>query len=174
MKDYPLLGIDDLTVEFLTEDGSIKAVDGISFGINKGETLGLVGESGCGKSHLVRHMTLAELHSGGLVLFVPARDYDDRLSSLLNRSVAHLHPGTATELLEAAEKTKAAERFLSFAQFPKATVETAPSGTVVVLRDLRAAATDETSRELTAVIRLDRSNQVTSQAIAWASRISEE
>ncbi len=64
-----------------------------------------VGESGCGKSHLVRHMALVELRSGGLVLFVPARDYDDRLSSLLNRSVAHLHPGTATELLEAAEKT---------------------------------------------------------------------
>lgn len=45
-----LLHIKDLTVEFHTEDGIIRALDGVSFAINKGETLGLVGESGCGKS----------------------------------------------------------------------------------------------------------------------------
>src|SRR5262249_49767880 len=38
-------------------------------------------------------------------IFVPARDFDDRLSSLLDRSVAHLHPGTASNLLEAAKST---------------------------------------------------------------------
>ncbi|MCK4260388.1 MAG: ATP-binding cassette domain-containing protein, partial [Halanaerobiales bacterium] len=35
---------------FYTEDGVVKAVDGVSFEIYKGETLGVVGESGCGKS----------------------------------------------------------------------------------------------------------------------------
>jgi membrane-bound metal-dependent hydrolase YbcI (DUF457 family) len=76
--------------------------------------------------------------------------------------------------LEAAEKTTAADRFLRFAQFPKASVEIAPTGTVVILRDLKAAATEETDREVAAVIHLDKSHQVTSQRIAWAARVSEE
>lgn len=50
MKDQKLLSINNLVVEFRTEEGIIKALDGISLSINKGETLGLVGESGCGKS----------------------------------------------------------------------------------------------------------------------------
>ena len=45
-----LLRVEDLKTYFLTYEGTIKAVDGVSFTINKGETLGLVGESGCGKS----------------------------------------------------------------------------------------------------------------------------
>lgn len=46
----PLLSIKDLTIGFDTDDGPITAVDGISFDIAEGEILGLVGESGCGKS----------------------------------------------------------------------------------------------------------------------------
>ncbi len=45
-----LLRVEDLKTYFFTHDGTVKAVDGVSFTINKGETLGLVGESGCGKS----------------------------------------------------------------------------------------------------------------------------
>jgi len=45
-----LLRVEDLKTYFLTYEGTIKAVDGVSLTINKGETLGLVGESGCGKS----------------------------------------------------------------------------------------------------------------------------
>jgi oligopeptide/dipeptide ABC transporter ATP-binding protein len=45
-----LLKIEDLKTYFFTHEGVVKAVDGVSFTINKGETLGLVGESGCGKS----------------------------------------------------------------------------------------------------------------------------
>ena len=46
----PLLAVEGLRVEFSTERGTIYAVNGVSFAIAEGETLGIVGESGCGKS----------------------------------------------------------------------------------------------------------------------------
>ncbi len=45
-----LLEVRDLRTYFPTKDGLVKAVDGVSFHLEKGETLGIVGESGCGKS----------------------------------------------------------------------------------------------------------------------------
>jgi len=45
-----LLEVRDLRTSFRTEDGIVKAVDGVSFSVEKGQTLGIVGESGCGKS----------------------------------------------------------------------------------------------------------------------------
>lgn len=48
--EKPLLEISNLTVSFSTPQGKFNAIDDISFSINSGETVGIVGESGCGKS----------------------------------------------------------------------------------------------------------------------------
>ena len=50
MKDSPLLTVEGLTASFATESGRLPAVENVSFYIHPGEALGLVGESGCGKS----------------------------------------------------------------------------------------------------------------------------
>ncbi len=49
-NNKPLLEVKNLKTYFFTEDGVVKAVDGVDIYVNQGEVLGLVGESGCGKS----------------------------------------------------------------------------------------------------------------------------
>ena len=63
MLDYPLLDITGLSTIFNTDDGAIRAVDDVSFSINRGQTLGIVGESGCGKS--VTGLSILQLQSPG-------------------------------------------------------------------------------------------------------------
>jgi len=62
----PLLEVRDLRVHFATDDGMVQAVDGVDLTINVGETLGIVGESGCGK-------TVTALSVLKLIAMPPAR-----------------------------------------------------------------------------------------------------
>jgi oligopeptide transport system ATP-binding protein len=66
---HPLVEIKDLKKYFRVGRENLKAVDGISLKINRGETLGLVGESGCGKTTAGRVLVRLYEPSGGEVLF---------------------------------------------------------------------------------------------------------
>ena len=102
-----LLDVDDLRVRFDTEEGVVEAVDGVSFSIAPGETLGIVGESGCGKS--VTAMTVLGLTrapetrisgrielDGQNLLELPNSDLQgvrgDRVSMIFQDPLSSLHP----------------------------------------------------------------------------------
>ncbi|PLK20600.1 ATP-binding cassette domain-containing protein, partial [Natronobacterium gregoryi] len=59
MSSEPLLRVENLKTQFFTDAGTVRAVDGISFEVHEGEIVGLVGESGAGKS--VASMSLLRL-----------------------------------------------------------------------------------------------------------------
>jgi oligopeptide transport system ATP-binding protein len=77
MTDAPLLEVRDLVkhfpltrgVVFKKRVGSVRAVDGVSFTVGQGETLGLVGESGCGKSTIAKVLLGLEKPTSGAALF---------------------------------------------------------------------------------------------------------
>ena len=68
----PLLEVDDLKTYFFTRDGVVRAVDGVSFSVERGETLAIVGESGCGKS-------VTSLSILRLIAFPPGRTVGGRV-----------------------------------------------------------------------------------------------
>jgi oligopeptide transport system ATP-binding protein len=101
----PLLQVDDLRVEFWTARGTVYAVNGISFEIAPGETLGIVGESGCGKSvtslALLGILPRAARVPSGTALFA-GRDLlklnDDELREIRGREIAMIFQDPMTSL----------------------------------------------------------------------------
>jgi oligopeptide/dipeptide ABC transporter ATP-binding protein len=101
----PLLAVDDLRVEFWTARGTVYAVNGISFDIAPGETLGIVGESGCGKSvtslALLGILARAARVPTGTAMF-GGRDLlklsDDELREVRGREIAMIFQDPMTSL----------------------------------------------------------------------------
>ncbi|HZT97408.1 MAG TPA: ATP-binding cassette domain-containing protein, partial [Chloroflexota bacterium] len=73
LSDGPLLEINDLVVDYAGKSGFVRAVDGVSLRVSRGEFLGLVGESACGKSTLLfaasRLLSESAQIVGGNVIF---------------------------------------------------------------------------------------------------------
>ncbi|MBK5222489.1 MAG: ABC transporter ATP-binding protein [Acidimicrobiia bacterium] len=100
--DDVLMRIEDLVVEFHTSSGTVHAVSGISLDVRRGETLGLVGESGCGKSTTGRAIMQLPPPTGGRVLFEGAdlaamnakqiRDVRTRLQFIFQDPISSLNP----------------------------------------------------------------------------------
>src|SRR3954451_24590069 len=67
-----LLDVEELKTYFFTRDGVVRAVDGVSFSVRRGETLCIVGESGCGKS-------VTSLSILRLIASPPGRTVDGRV-----------------------------------------------------------------------------------------------
>src|SRR5207244_1613105 len=95
MTAQPLLDVNDLTVEFATRRGIVKAVQHVNISVAKGETLGVVGESGSGKSvtsfAVMRILDRAGRIADGSVMFsgvdVQAAD-DDQMRDLRGREMS--------------------------------------------------------------------------------------
>jgi hypothetical protein len=94
----------DLVATDLVRERVPTTVDDVEDLVLRGEHIQLIGSSGCGKTLLARHMALAALRSGRLPIVASAKEYEGKLSALLDRSVAHLHPNTAIHFLQAADR----------------------------------------------------------------------
>jgi peptide/nickel transport system ATP-binding protein len=91
MLDKPLLSVRDLKTYFMADEGTVKAVDGVSFDVYPGQTLGIVGESGCGKS-VTAHSILRVVEEPGRIVggqIVLRRDPAGRDAQRQNGSAEH-------------------------------------------------------------------------------------
>ncbi len=137
MKTEPLLSVRDLRTYFDSENGPVKAVDGVSFHVNRGKTLAIVGESGCGKSaanlSILRllpqppaYFPSGEIRFGGQdLLRISAKELrairGDRISMIFQDPMTSLNPFLTVErqLTEVLETHKG----MTSAQARKASVE---------------------------------------------------
>jgi len=101
----PLLSVRNLETQFATDDGLVKAVDGVSFDVLPGETLGIVGESGSGKS--ITALSILRLISrpgrivGGQILFKGkdlARYSDNEMRALRGNDIGMIFQEPMTSL----------------------------------------------------------------------------
>src|SRR5262249_20892548 len=105
MSAIPLLSVEDLSVEFRTRDGVVRALEHVSFTVGRGETVGVVGESGSGKSvtalavlgilHASARVTSGRAVFGGLDLLTAG---EDRLREYRGRELSMIFQNPRTAL----------------------------------------------------------------------------
>ncbi len=86
-------------------------------------------------------------------------------------TAVHIHKPEPSPILDAAQKTDAAKRFLATARFPKATVQRETEGFSVELRDLKCDALGQDSRAIVAEINLNPAGQVTLAVLDWRASL---
>jgi peptide/nickel transport system ATP-binding protein len=105
VDDAALLDVTDLRTYFKTEDGIVKAVDGVSFSVKPGETLGVVGESGCGKS--VTMLSVLSLNPKmGRIHPAADADVDAEMQAFLLDSKKHSSLSTGTAMFRGKDLLK--------------------------------------------------------------------
>ena len=85
-NEPPVLEVEHLTIDFFTERGVIHAVRDVSFSLRAGETLALVGESGCGKSTICKSIP-GILHSRGKITGGCIRYRGQEISNLTEKQL---------------------------------------------------------------------------------------
>ena len=174
----PLLSVEELVVRFRTHEGTIHAVNGLSFQLEEGESLGLVGESGCGKS--VTNLAMMRLLpqpagkiEGGKVVF-DGQDLtklrEDELRSIRGRDIAMIFQDPMTSLNpvltveEQMIETIMAHREISRGQGPRPRGRAPPDG--------RHPAAGDTARQLPApVLRGMRQRVMIAMALALEPKL---
>jgi peptide/nickel transport system ATP-binding protein len=110
-REEPLLAVSDLRTYFKTDDGIVKAVDGVSFEVRPGETLGVVGESGSGKS--VTMMSILGLNpKPGRVAVAPGASPQAAMEAFLRGSKKHTSISTGRALFRGENLLEASQRRL--------------------------------------------------------------
>ena len=94
--DKPILKVRDLRTSFKTGRGTVTAVDGVSFDLYPGETLGVVGESGCGKT--VTNKSIIRLLPEKVTMYDPESVVDYRGSNLLGLSESQMRAVRGNEI----------------------------------------------------------------------------